>query len=181
MLIAQCEFVQDICKLSGNNKLAATSQMIQINFQDTTETYKASLTGSFTAQKSSCTFLTNVLCGAPTLKIGSGTNLADNEVIISFVEYSNEFTENADPKVELEKHNSSSTSGFYLPKNLKPAYYTDETVLGGTIPEIVQTDGGRVLSIPGQIIVDWMQWFESSYDDYAKQLEEYNKKLADWE
>lgn len=37
------------------------------------------------------------------------------------------------------------------------------------------------MSIPGQIIYDWMQWFNTSYDAYAKELEEYDNKLADWE
>jgi len=66
---------------------------------------------------------------------------------------------------------------------LKPAYYTDETVLGGTIPEIVKKNAttGHSIYIPGQIIVEWMQWFNSSYDTYTKELAEYDAKLADWE
>ena len=66
---------------------------------------------------------------------------------------------------------------------MKPAYYTDETVLGGTIPEIVKKNAttGHSIYIPGQIIVEWMQWFNSSYDTYTKELAEYDAKLADWE
>jgi len=124
------------------------------------------------------------LCGAPTVKIGANTNLLDSEVIISFVEYSNEYTRLADPQVTLDSYEIETYSvDIFLPKNLKPAYYTDETVLGGTIPEIVNKNAttGHSIYIPGQIIVEWMQWFNSSYDTYTKELEEYDAKLADWE
>ena len=60
------------------------------------------------------------------MKIGSKTDLDDSEVIISFVEYSKEFTRD----INLESHDDSMGS-YFLPTNLKPAYYTDEKVLGG--------------------------------------------------
>ena len=57
VLIGQCEFEQAICTITGTNNLDATSQIITIDFTMVDNTYKASLTGSFTAQKSSCTWI----------------------------------------------------------------------------------------------------------------------------
>lgn len=99
------------------------------------------------------------------MKIGSKTDLDDSEVIISFVEYSKEFTRD----INLESHDDSMGS-YFLPTNLKPAYYTDETVVGGTVPSIVQKESAtstRTTLIPGQIMIDWMRWFNSSYTTYG--------------